>query len=424
MTGASLGLMAMLRPYDAVLVAIPIGVFQLVMLKRDRSLLRPIAIQVAVALAFASIQLLVNARTTGSPFLFAYDALNGAAHRPGFHTDPLGFPFTPAKGLDLVIRYLSRLNTGLFESVVPATLFIAGAMWLARPTKWDWLLTGLMFSVLVGYGSYWVDGTFLGPRFLYTALPAFVILSARFVALSSRAERGTRFWPGAALLLPACIALALVPSSIGHRSTGIWLRLDGLRRGPVAMTQNPLQDVGSASISNALVFVREPLHSRITARLRALGMAPFDAERTVSDMDACTLLAALARSDARPDLPIAQRRVTVFEEARKAGQGRSVPGLVGASALSITGGPQFTQECRDEIDGDRAGVEAFERFLAVSTFDDDGRLGGDIVFARYLGARDSILAADPRFSGRAWFLYHRNPGSRVGSFELIRRPGG
>jgi hypothetical protein len=110
----------------------------------------------------------------------------------------------------------------------------------------------------------------------------------------------------------------------------------------------------------------------------------------------------------------------VIQEGLKAGQGRMVPGLVGASALTLTAGPNFTQECRDEINGDRNGVEAFERFLALSSFDQQGRLGGDVVFARYLGARDTILRSDPRFANRQWYLYRRDPGSQDGRFEPMK----
>src|SRR2546422_7586143 len=46
-----------------------------------------------------------NARTTGSPWLFGYDVLNGAAHQPGFHVAPTGVPHTP---LD---RKSTRLNS-------------------------------------------------------------------------------------------------------------------------------------------------------------------------------------------------------------------------------------------------------------------------------------------------------------------------
>jgi hypothetical protein len=111
----------------------------------------------------------------------------------------------------------------------------------------------------------------------------------------------------------------------------------------------------------------------------------------------------------------------VIQEGLKAGQGRMVPGLVGASALTLTGGPNFTQECRDEINGDREGVEAYERFLALSNFDEQGRLGGNVVFARYLGARDTILQTDPRFANRQWYLYERQPGSSQGTFKRLDR---
>lgn len=418
--GLSLGLMALFRPYDAFLVALPIGVLQLVMLWRQPSRARSIGLQVVVAMAVVAIQLWVNARTTGNALLFGYDALNGPAHRPGFHVDPLGFTFTPAKGFDLLVRYLSRLNTSLFESVVPAVAFLVVGMWLTRPSKWDWLLAGLCFSVFAGYGAYWADGTFSSPRFLSTAMIAFIVLTARFVVLIGARARESRAALGGSLVLPLCFVLAFVPSSVGQRSTGIWLRLDGLERNTVVTQSNPTADAKKQGLTNALVFLREPTHRRITARLRALGMRPFTAERTAADMDACGLLAGLAKSDAIPDVPLPPRLQLVLDIAAQSGPTRVVPGLVGASALSLSG-HRLSPECLAEIDGDRNGVESLERLLAVSNFDKEGRLTGDVIFARYLGARDSILRTDPRFASRKWYLYHRNPDEREGRFEVYER---
>jgi len=54
--------------------------------------------------------LATNWATTGHPFTFAYDSLDGAAHRPGFHVDPLGQLHTPRRGIYNVSAYLMRLD--------------------------------------------------------------------------------------------------------------------------------------------------------------------------------------------------------------------------------------------------------------------------------------------------------------------------
>jgi hypothetical protein len=415
--GTAIGALVLFRPYDAALIALPVGVFQLAMIRRRRELAPSLAVQITAAIAICSIQLWVNARTTGSPFLFGYDALNGAAHRPGFHVDPLGFPFTPGRGLDHVMLDLQRLNTTLFESSVPALVFILAAMWLAEPTPWDWLLAGVTLSLLAGYGMYWYQGQLNEPRFLFPAVVCLVVFAARFSVLLFR--RRAPIPTGVALILPVCVGLAFLPSSIGNRSTGIWLRLSQMRNAPVSRSENPPAEAEVVRLSNALVFVREPLHARLTARLRAIGMAPFDAERSVADLDACALLTALAASDARPDVPDATRLGQVFEQARAAGPATPVRGLYGNNALSLVGGRASNAGCYREMVEDSVGTTYYARFLAASTIDSTGRLGGGVVYARWLGARDSILLKE-RFATRKWYIYRRDERLNSGRFERIR----
>src|SRR5258708_2659700 len=224
--GLGIGAMVAFRPYDAVLVAIPIGIFQLVAIHRSRVLLRSLSTQVVVALALVAVQLAANWRTTGRPFEFAYDTLHGPPHRPGFHVDPELWPFTPSQGTRFMSAYLIHLDTVLFESVIPGLAFVVVAMLTMRPvTRWDWLLVGLMGSTIVGYWAYWFPGRFLGPRFLFLAVPSFVVLSARLVAVwwrrgdSHRAVTATML-----IMLPVSIAVAWLPVAIRSRRVGVWVR--------------------------------------------------------------------------------------------------------------------------------------------------------------------------------------------------------
>lgn len=414
--GAAIGGMVLIRPYDAALVAAPIAIFQLGTIARRRDLAISLVAQLFTGTALTLVQLWVNARTTGSAMLFGYDALNGVAHRPGFHVDPLGMAFTPGRGLDYVMLYLQRLNTSLFESAVPSLVFIVAAMWLARPTRWDWLLAGLMVSLLGGYGAYWHQGQFSGPRFLYPALVGFVVFTARFAVVLARRESPRAL--GAALMVPACIALAFVPAGMG-RSTGVWLRFSAMRDQPTSRSGDPSADAKAAGLRNALVFVREPLNARIAARLRALGMAPFEADRAAANLDACALLNGLAKSDARPDLPAPNRLGATLEEGRRAGPPQLVQMGSSTDAISLVNGQPSSAECLREITEDRIGTMYYARFLASSTIGEDGRLGGDVVYARWLGARDSILLRD-RFAMREWYLYRREDSAKSGRFERIR----
>jgi hypothetical protein len=157
----------------------------------------------------------------------------------------------------------------------------------------------------------------------------------------------------------------------------------------------------------------------MAARLRALGMAPYAAERAAADLDACALAAALDHSDSMSEAPPERLRV-VLERARAAGAAQPVRGLYGSSSLALVGGVPSSETCRAEIDGDRAGTETYDRFLAATKVEADGRLGGDVVFARTLGARDSVLVRD-RLGSRDWYLYRREPGTASGRFEKLPR---
>jgi hypothetical protein len=68
---------------------------------------------------------------------------------------------------------------------------------------------------------------------------------------------------------------------------------------------------------------------------------------------------------------------------------------------------------------DSLGTSYYARFLAASTFDASGRMGGDVVYARWLGPRDSILLRG-RFKKRAWYMYRRDERANSGRFERIR----
>ena len=49
------------------------------------------------------------------------------------------------------------------------------------------------------------------------------------------------------------------------------------------------------------------------------------------------------------------------------------------------------------------GTMPYAMFLREQTVKRDGRLGGAVVWARDLGARDTVLRAE--FGDRRWFLY-------------------
>jgi TonB family protein len=94
--------------------------------------------------------------------------------------EPDGALKLPARGLELVSLYVTRLAIHLFESPFPAILPAAAGLWFARRLgALDRYLLVASAVPLGAYWAYWHDGYYLGPRFVFPLLPLMVIWSAR-----------------------------------------------------------------------------------------------------------------------------------------------------------------------------------------------------------------------------------------------------
>lgn len=403
--GLAVGLMATVRPLDAALVAAVIGAFQLHRAGRQPSRWKSIAVQVAVALLPIAVLLWVNARTTGAPLLFGYDALNGAEHRLGFHLDPNGEMHTPTRGLAFASGSLLRLSRYLFEWPIPGmAVVIAGLLLTRGASQWDVLMAALAAAFIVGYAAYWFDGFFSGPRFLFTAVPAFLVFAAKGLAGITRMG-DARLRRTALVAFPVCVLVAWLGPD-GVSSARGRARLYHEQR--TKLKTDVAGQVERAGISNALVFVNEGWRGRLLARLRVLGASQFRAERLVSSLDACALGDALDDAARLPSLPAPQRLELVVRQARAHGTAVRVSDLPADQAVAIVPGTRPTPSCLAELAMDASGTIPYPPFLALHRIGEDGRVYGDVIFARDLGARNELLRA--RFGTRRWYHY-RPPAS-------------
>lgn len=403
--GGALGVMATVRPYDAALTAAVIGAFQLMTVARRRELARTLAWQIAVGCIPVALLLWANARTTGHPLEFAYTLLDGAGHGVGFHMAPDGRMHTPLRGLLLASGYLMRLDRYLYEWPLPALVFvIATLVAVRRASRWDVLLVGLMWAFVAGYGAYWFDGFFAGPRFLFTAVPAFVLFTARApIAVRARLS-GARARQAVLGVVPLCVAFAwLMP--VGTQGALVRIRSYHAQR-TKEKTDIDAQ-VARAGLQHALVFVNESWRGRLLARLRVLGVDQFAADRGVSRYDACALETALDAEDTLPAVNSERRVERVLAAVRAAGRAEPVQGLPADQSVSIVPGSRPTATCLRESQADFTGTMPYPVFLAKQRVV-HGRVGGDVVFVRDFGARDSLLRS--RFAARKWYRY-RTPSS-------------
>jgi hypothetical protein len=331
--------------------------------------------------------------------------VNGVAHRPGFHVDPSGNDFTPLQGLHHISTYLLRLNTSLFAGPIPALVIICAALLLTRrATRWDYLLLGIIAATIVGYGSYWAEGFMVAaPRFLYTALPAFVLFAARFPEAVAGRLRRPLLLRAVPLVLPLSVLVAWTLPSSAASYVGVWKTAGSVRVQHLPWTTDIGRAIGKEGIEDALVFVHDSWHGRLAARLRALGAPGLIAESMVTHLDACALQRALDAEDALdPPRPPRTRLNRVVARSFTVETPEKVPGFSYSAAIVLVRG-LIPQDCLPQVLADRDGGVALDQFLPFEGWDRDGRLGGRVVFVRDFGIRNNLLL--DRFGDRTWYRY-------------------
>jgi hypothetical protein len=408
--GFGLGVLAAIRPYDAVLAAIPIALFQARVAWREPERRTALIWQFGAGALLVAVTLGVNAATTGHALQFGYDVINGPAHRPGFHRDPEGAEFTIGRGLLQTSYYFARLNTVLLEWPVPVLALVVLTLALDRGRSvWETLLVAIGGAMALGYAAYWHAGDGFGPRFLFLAVPGLIVCVTRFPAALARrvaAPFARRF---AWLLVGACAVAAWLPVAPEARSNGVWVRASLYRAALHPPFPFADREVAKSGITNALVFVREPWNERLAGRLRALGLSPFGTDRVLIDFDACALQEALDAEDAIPASPADDRLQRLVRYARQAGSAEPIDGAPGAAAhLVFVRDRPFSERCREELAADARGTVTYAHFLAYNTIDADGRIGGPVVYVRDLGELNEALR--DRFPGRQWYRYQSVPG--------------
>ncbi len=328
--GLALGLAVTIRPLDALLVIGVFAVMQIVELRGSSARARSLIVQCVGGALPVAVLLIVNERTTGAPFRLGYEVLFGAAHRLGFHLDPYGTAHTPLRALTFASQYLLQLDVLLFEWPLPAIgVIVSGLLVLRHPSKWDYLLLSLLFAQLVSYALYWHPGEFRGPRFLFTVLPAIVVLAARAPFRASPVSR-------------------VDPDSLAR----------------------------VAGLHHALVFVNEGTEARNVHALWSLGLSRGDAARLMVSAPACAVRTAIDAEYAVTPPRIAGRRDRLIRRA-----------------LSFDSSAPLPAACVADEQRDSAGSASYAPFFPANAIDKNGHVNGDVVYVLDLGERDELLRA-------------------------------
>lgn len=413
--GFALGGMAMIRPLDALAVAVACGLYQLGVLAREKQRWTEIAVQCVAGTVPVAVLMWANVHTTGAPLRFGYEVMWGANHGLGFHSSPFGDAHTPRRALVLASLYLMKLNLYLFEWPIPALVApIVALAFLRRPSTWDALLASLIVAVLVAYALYWHNGHFLGPRFLYTVVPAFVLLAAR-----APAAIGERVGSVGRTIAYGIIPLAIAGAITGVAGQiGIPARLADYRGGQWELKEDVAAQTRDAHLEHALVFVHEGWGARLMARMWAIGVSRADAEHLLATSDACALELATEDEEVHPPADTvglaARLAAATPNAAQRALHLRN--DVTPDATLRFASGAALPAQCVAEAQADTLGLSLYPPFLGLNDVGPDGRVGGNVVFVRDLGARNETLRA--RFGDRRWYRYRprRSPSDTSAPF--------
>jgi hypothetical protein len=380
--GAATGLLAGLRPLDAVVLAAVGAVPVLGALRRPGGW-RAVAAVGATGVVALAPTLVFNAVTTGSPLTFTYVALYGDGLALGFHAAPWGAALTPLRAAIHTALDAHQLDVYLFEWPVPVTVLAAVAVARRR------LPAGVRFAaaylvLLVGtLFFYFHRDTLYGPRLLFSAVPAVLVLVASALVRLARARRplgwqgvtaGQAFAVGMTVVA-LLAAVALAPRRLASYRTG------------GALALHPDEDAARAGVAHAVVVIPEGWGSRLIARMWDAGVPMAETGPLYHALDACALEELLARAEAEGVRGDALR-ARLAAAAATADRGRPAPGLTRDALLRLPRDGHVTPRCAAEIVRDRQGTLQYAPYAWLNA----PALDGDVVWAREVGdAADAAL---------------------------------
>ncbi|MEK6769476.1 MAG: hypothetical protein AABY85_10880 [Gemmatimonadota bacterium] len=392
LAGAALGVMVAFRPLDAVAAAAPVALIVLLAAPRR---VRAFALIIASGAAATLPTLWYNAGTTGSWHQFGYSYLWGPQHSLGFHPVPWGVPLTFTRAIALTGVDLHQVNTYLFDLPVPilvivAAGFVAGRRAVGRrdavPVLGVAALSGLLFF-------YFHRDVFYGPRFLFSAVPWIIVLTARSLVLLRRSGRQVLPGTNAGLVAAFFVLVAFVAGFV--RITPA--RLAAYREATPIFDLHPDRDAARSGVGNAVVVVPDGWGTRLITRMWAMGVPVRRSTRLYAAIDACTLEGAL--DEAEGDAPRRARLIATLDSLAALHRPGFRAGLTEDPNLRVRLGATLPRSCSEEIAFDRRGFLQFAPFLYLNT----AHLDGDIVWARDLRVRNAALLA--RYPGRRFYRY-------------------
>lgn len=395
--GLGIGMAMTIRPVDAVAFGVPAAIW---LVSRSWRVRRPAVLLGAAGGVVVPVTLLLfaNIATTGQPFLLGYQLLWGPEVGLGFHSTLWAGAHTPANGAELVSLYLLRLQSHFLDSPIPGLLLASIGLWYsARLAIADryLLLAGALLLLL--YGSYWHDGFYLGPRYLYPLMPVLSLWIARAVPALRDQLQGLGFRAAVYTLLTAVILGSV---------TGLPIRFLEYRSQLQSMRVDHDSLAEQTGAHGGLILVRESWGSQLVARMWGLGVSVPETEFIYPRIDTCQLeliVSALENSGLRD---ADARRVLAAATADSSTLVASA--LSGDRSQRVRPGFDYPQVCLDAVALDQAGFTLFPPAMLAR--------GRGTEYARDLGPRNQfILDEHPE---RPVYLL-KPPGPEVGLHPVL-----
>lgn len=388
--GIALGFMTAFRPLDAVAAAVPVLLITLFSARRPVLALAVIAVAGAVS---TMPTLWYNAHTTGHWLQFGYSFVWGPEHSLGFHAVPFGVPLTPKRAVGLTALDFHDLDAYLFDFPFPTVLLVAAGWLLGRrgltrrdavPIAGAGMLSALLFF-------YWHRDILFGPRLIFSAVPWYVLITARAVVLLRRSGREWR--PGVSFGLAGVTTVA-VAALVGVATiTPDRIQTYGAT---TELNLRPAREAQAAGIHDAVVVVPSGWGSRLASRMWQLGVSMRRSTKLYARIDACTLEQTL---DTATDSDWAPGRVNRVLDSLAARDRPGIPaGLTPDPGIRLQPGP-IPHDCGAEIALDRWAFIPFAPDLYLN----NAALDGDVVWARDLRDRNAALFA--RYPGRRFYRW-------------------
>jgi hypothetical protein len=267
LSGAGLGAAFTIRPFAAVVGAIP--ALAIAFQERESGWGRPatrLMYGLAGALPFGAAIAWYNARFFGSALRFGYEYSYGPSVGLGFHVDPWGNEFGPVEAIGYTASDLGTLGQSLLETPLSAVVIVGVYMLIARRlTFGEKILAAWALLPVAANFFYWHHGIFMGPRMLNEVATPWAVLAAVSAAgivrsLSPEANFAGYFARTAA----AVAAIATFAAGVLYLAPERMLAYS---------TFMPSSRIAPPSApDSSLVFVHGAWTSRIVMRLAAAGM--------------------------------------------------------------------------------------------------------------------------------------------------------